>query len=111
MGASTQTTVVEMSGEGDTPIDDDEEGKRAMEGLFSMIWWGDMEFKDILRITASTTALIPKGLEHAVAAWKSRVCEYIESARSGGSAQRETWGWKALLATDALLFANELVEE
>ena len=71
-----------------------------------MDWWDLVPWSDILCLGLATTALIPKGIEHAVATWKATLCYHIEAAREEGNEADEIRGWKALLSSDALPFTD-----
>lgn len=78
----------------------------AAQPLPGMEWWDSTSFQDILSAPSPTTLYIPKGVEQAVADFKHRLCVMVENAANNHDTEQETRAWKALLATDSLLFSD-----
>ena len=52
----------------------------------------------------TTSPIVPKKVKHAIAEFKSRICQAIDGAKSDQNEIAETRAWKILLASDALIF-------
>lgn len=67
-------------------------------------WWDDCPWDDILHCPAVTTAMVPRGIQHALAEYKARLCVLLDAAKTEGDERKEERLWKVLLASDAFLF-------
>ena len=107
---STQPSTTAGTDEDDDLVDeeasDNEQPDYATQPLPSMEWWDSLSFQDILAAPSPTTIYVPKGVEQPVADFKHRLCVMIENAATRGDQTAETQAWKALLASDCLLFSD-----
>ena len=70
----------------------------------SFSWWDKVSLSEVLKVESPTTVYVPEGVEHAVATFKGAICEYIDECKESNNVPGEINGWKALIASDALLF-------
>ena len=95
----------------DLPLDEptDDEGATPREDNHHEVfphleWWDECPWDDILHCPAVTTAMVPRGIQHALAEYKARLCVLLGDARREENALKEERLWKVLLASDAFLF-------
>jgi len=95
----------------DLPLDepsDDEHTTAKEDNLHDLFphleWWDDCPWDDILHCPAVTTAMVPRGIQHALAEYKARLCVLLDDAKLEGDSAKEERLWKVFLASDAFLF-------
>ncbi len=57
-----------------------------------------------MKVPSITSPLVPRGVKHAVAAFKSKICSAIEECLKKGDIDGQIRAWKGLFAMDALLY-------
>ena len=71
-----------------------------------MTWWDTVAMDDIWALPTVTTPFFPQCAESATATMRADMCAYIQEQKLAGNQREEVRGWKALLASDAMLFFN-----
>ena len=86
--------------EGATPREDNQHGD-----LFPHLErWDDCPWDDILHCPAVTTAMVPRGIQHALAEYKARLCVLLDDAKTESDERKEERVWKVPMASDAFVF-------
>ena len=88
---AASTTVPVREGSEDEFADDAFEDPKTFEESFE--WWDTLEMDEVLRLDASTTAFVPKGVGHVVASLKGSIATYIEALKAQRQETVEVWGW------------------
>ena len=85
-------------------FDEDHMPMATVAGIAGWDWWDSISWDQLLKMPSITSPLIPRGVRHAVATFKGKICFAIEEGLVKNDAAGETRAWKGLFAIDALLY-------